>query len=254
MSLGAGKFRLIIRKSIGARLSPVRKRSRDIVDDEVEPEALGAGPVAILSGVLIVMMSTAILYNAILGQHGGRDDSAEGAGHVDIITAESKKTGEPTTRISVIGKSRGKAESLVAAVQGELAALGLFDGESDGVAGYRTRRAIAEYQRRNGLPANGKADQQLLEHIRFTTKLISASEYTNTIPQGAGQERIRKIQAGLAALGYRPGRFDGHVGAQTSEAIRQFETDRGWPLTGEISDELVAELTDSGALSEGEAR
>ncbi|MGH6874203.1 MAG: peptidoglycan-binding domain-containing protein [Aestuariivirgaceae bacterium] len=234
----------------------MRKRSQQIVEDEVEPETLGAGPVAILSGVLIVMMSTAILYNAILGQRGEADTSAgaDPAGHVEIITAGSKKTQEPTTRISVVGKSREKTDSLVASVQSELAALGLFDGVSDGVAGYRTRRAIAEYQRRNGLPANGKANQELLDHIRFTTKLISASEYTNTIPQGADQERIRKIQAGLAALGYRPGRFDGHIGAQTSEAIRQFEADRGWPVTGEISDELTAELIDIGALSEGEAR
>jgi peptidoglycan hydrolase-like protein with peptidoglycan-binding domain len=234
----------------------VRKRSQDVVEDEVEPEALGAGPVAILSGVLIVMMSTAILYNAILGQHREADISAgaDQGGHVDIITAGSKKPPQPTTRISVVGKSREKGESLVAAVQSELAALGLFDGPSDGVAGYRIRRAIAEYQRRNGLQANGKADQRLLEHIRFTTKLISASEYTNTIAAGAGQERIRKIQAGLAALGYRPGQFDGHIGAQTSQAIRQFEADRGWPLTGEISDELIAELADIGALSEGEAR
>ena len=103
-------------------------------------------------------------------------------------------------------------------------------------------------------PANGKADQQLLDHIRFTTKLISASEYTNSIPRAAEEARIRKIQAGLAALGYRPGRFDGHVGAQTSEAIRQFEADRGWPVTGEISEQLIAELTDIGAFAEGEAR
>jgi peptidoglycan hydrolase-like protein with peptidoglycan-binding domain len=256
MPAGSGKFRLIIRKSISARLSPVRKRSQHIVEDEVEPETLGAGPVAILSGVLIVMMSTAILYNAILGQHGtaGISATAEQEAHVEIITAGAKKTAEPTTRISVVGKSRTKGGSLVAAVQSELAALGLFDGPSDGVAGYRTRRAIAEYQRRNGLPANGKADQELLDHIRFTTKLISASEYTNTIARDADQLRIRKIQAGLAALGYRPGQFDGHIGTQTSDAIRQFEADRGWPVTGEISDELIAELTDIGAFKEGEAR
>jgi peptidoglycan hydrolase-like protein with peptidoglycan-binding domain len=235
----------------------VGKRSQHIVEDEVEPETLGAGPVAVLSGVLIVMMSTAILYNAVFGQRGAQDKSAgvqQGA-HVEIITAGSKnKAPPPTTRITVVGKSQGKGDALIAAVQSELAALGLFDGQSDGVAGYRTRRAIAEYQRRNGLPSNGKADQELLDHIRFTTKLISASAYTNTIPEDEGEERIRKIQSGLAALGYRPGQFDGHIGTQTSAAIRQFEADRGWPVTGEISDALMAELTDIGALPEGESR
>jgi peptidoglycan hydrolase-like protein with peptidoglycan-binding domain len=234
----------------------VGKRSQHIIEDEAEPETLGTGPVAVLSGVLIVMMSTAILYNAVIGQRGAQIDTAgaEPGPRVEIITAGSKNKAPPTTRITVVGKSQGKGDALIASVQSELAALGLFDGRSDGVAGYRTRRAIAEYQRRNGLPANGKADQELLDHIRFTTKLISASEYTNTIPEEEGQERIRKIQSGLAALGYRPGRFDGHIGAQTSAAIRQFEADRGWPVTGEISDELIAELTDTGALPQGEGR
>jgi peptidoglycan hydrolase-like protein with peptidoglycan-binding domain len=231
----------------------VKKRSQDS-DDDIEPETLGAGPVAVLSGVLIVMMSTAILYNAVLRQH----DSAEIAAadrhrKVEVITAGSSDGSKPTTRVTVAGKAR-KGDTLVAAVQSELAALGLFDGASDGVAGYRTRRAIADYQRKNGLQPNGKADEQLLDHIRLTTKLISASKYTNTISRDAGEERIGRIQAGLAALGYRPGQFDGHIGAQTSAAIRQFEADRGWPVTGEISEDLIAELVDIGALAEGDTR
>ena len=61
---------------------------------------------------------------------------------------------------------------------------------------------------------------------------------------------MRRVQKGLAALGYRPGAFDGFLVTQTREAIRQFETDRGWAVTGEISNALIAELTDVGAFAE----
>ncbi len=47
----------------------------------------------------------------------------------------------------------------VAAAQRALAALGYAAGSADGVMGPRTRQAIAAFQRDNGLPVTGEADQ-----------------------------------------------------------------------------------------------
>jgi peptidoglycan hydrolase-like protein with peptidoglycan-binding domain len=68
-----------------------------------------------------------------------------------------------------------------------------------------------------------------------------------------GDEQVRRLQKGLAELGYRPGKLDGFMGDETRNAIRQFERDRGWPITGEISNSLLAELADIGALPASEA-
>jgi peptidoglycan hydrolase-like protein with peptidoglycan-binding domain len=233
----------------------VKKKPDEPLDIDA-PETLSAGPLALLSSVLIALMSSAILYNLIWRQHGQLEAlrADERQPYVEIIAGEPNR--DPSRRTHVT-RTKGSDE-LIAAVQEELLALGLFQGPPDGIAGAKTRAAVLAYQRKNALPATGRADRRLLEHMRFTGKLISASDYTNTIAvapgeetaAAAGEERVRRIQKGLAALGYRPGAFDGFLGQQTRDAIRQFEGDRGWTVTGEISAALVAELSDIGAFAE----
>ena len=49
--------------------------------------------------------------------------------------------------------------------QGQLREQGLYRGADDGVIGRGTRRAIAQFQRRNGLPATGRLDEQTLGQL-----------------------------------------------------------------------------------------
>jgi hypothetical protein len=53
-------------------------------------------------------------------------------------------------------------DATVAAVQRRLARAGYYHGSIDGVIGNGTRRAIAAYERNNGLPVDGRIDRQLL--------------------------------------------------------------------------------------------
>jgi peptidoglycan hydrolase-like protein with peptidoglycan-binding domain len=226
----------------------VRKKPEEILDEELPEASFAVGPLGVLASVLIALMSSAILYNLIWRQSALDNGLAQDRAYIEITAGETrKKPREPATRVTV--KKNSERSALIAAVQQELSAHGLFAGEADGLAGDRTRAAIKAYQRRNGIAETGRADRQLLDHLRYTGKLLSASEYTNTIAL-AGDERVARIQRGLAALGYRPGAFDGHLGGQTREAIRQFERDRNWPVTGEISDLLIDELSDIGAFAE----
>lgn len=233
----------------------MKKKPQELVEDDTPPETLSAGPIGILASVLIAVMSSAILHNLIWRQNGqdpGRNTHDQG--YVEIIAAETKHQSiKPAARPSLNENSQGR-DPLVTAVQKELAALGFFEGPADGIAGHRTHEAVAAYQRKNNLAETGKPDHKLLDHIKFTNKLLSAIEYTDTIAPPTGDDRVQKVQKGLAALGYRPGRFDGFIGQQTREAIRQFEHDRGWPLTGEISNLLIAELADIGAFAETKPR
>jgi hypothetical protein len=50
----------------------------------------------------------------------------------------------------------------VQAIQARLKALGFYAGAVDGLAGPRTRSAIAAFQRANGLPVDGSANRELL--------------------------------------------------------------------------------------------
>ena len=56
----------------------------------------------------------------------------------------------------------GKDYSMAVRVQRELAQAGYYRGAIDGVIGDGTRRAIRNYERDNGLPVDGRIDDQLL--------------------------------------------------------------------------------------------
>ncbi len=53
---------------------------------------------------------------------------------------------------------------------------------------------------------------------------------------------VRRIQSGLASLGYDPGPADGIPGPRTRTAIRAFQDRQGLPVTGEVSASLDAAL------------
>jgi S1-C subfamily serine protease len=58
---------------------------------------------------------------------------------------------------------------------------------------------------------------------------------------------VEDVQAKLAALGYDPGPADGVMGQRTRAGIRAFQADVGLPVDGQVSDQLIAALSDAGA-------
>ncbi len=250
-SLGpAGKLRLIIRKGNWRYFAPVKKKDPEEYEIEPVPEdVLRVGPIGMIASVLIALMSSAILYNLIWRQHALNPEPRGGERtYVEIIAGEAPAGAEG----NAAPKNNSERSALVRGVQEELSGLELFDGPVDGIAGERTRAAILAYQRKHRLEATGKADRKLLDHLRFTGALLKASEYTSAISARKTDDKVAKVQKGLAALGYRPGAYDGFLGGETREAIRQFERDRNWPITGELSDLLIEELSDIGAFAETE--
>ena len=61
--------------------------------------------------------------------------------------------------------SAGYTDSLIGQVQLRLARSGYYHGAIDGVSGNATRRAIREYERAHGLPADGQVRKRLLTTI-----------------------------------------------------------------------------------------
>jgi hypothetical protein len=52
--------------------------------------------------------------------------------------------------------------------------------------------------------------------------------------EAPGRERIKVIQARLAAVGSDPGPIDGILGPKTREALKQFQETEGLPSTGKV--------------------
>ena len=61
--------------------------------------------------------------------------------------------------------------------------------------------------------------------------------------QAAGARRVASVQRALTEYGYGQLKPTGAVGADTQAAITKFERDRKLPVTGQMSDRLVKELT-----------
>jgi peptidoglycan hydrolase-like protein with peptidoglycan-binding domain len=198
------------------------------------------------------ILGLAILANAFFGQPDtGRMLAASSGG-------DASQADGGSARLEVDAPGGGqtiqlKYDPLVETVQRELSSAGFYRGTVDGVIGRKTRQAIAEYQASVGLEPDGKATQDLIEHIRFTRAVSDASLFTGSIkpdPDAEARAAIRRVQTGLAELAYSPGEINGELTHQTRKAILAFQHDRQMPETGEITDGLLAELGKMSGQSE----
>ena len=202
-------------------------------------------PLSILALAATLTLSFAILYNAFLGQIGG-------TGRASFVASEESATGA-STRVDVNASDRRqgtivlKYDPRVEEVQRGLLATGNYKGMVDGVAGKRTRLAIADYQRAAGIKVDGEVSGELIEHLRYTQQVAAASEFTASVAElekDPGEAAaLRQVQTGLAELGYAPGEITGDMTSATIQAIIQFEKDRGLPRNGAVSPELLAEIS-----------
>lgn len=129
-------------------------------------------------------------------------------------------------------------ESFVLALQEELAAHGYHVGPIDGNIGSKSKGAIRQYQRDAGLPVDGIATRELLDHLKFATPKV----FARTQLMQADSALVRDIQTELQFRGYYQGALDGVIGPRTREAIILFQTDAGLPATGRVGSGLLADI------------
>ncbi|OYX15231.1 MAG: hypothetical protein B7Z15_01255 [Rhizobiales bacterium 32-66-8] len=143
------------------------------------------------------------------------------------------------------------ATPLVAELQRELARRGFYDGPADGVMGPKTEAAIRSFEQGARLKVTGEPTDALLAQVRRAPSIASLTGGDAGIATGSvrppaeipGANRILLVQKTLAKLGYGPLKPDGRPGTETRLAIQRFERDRNLPITGEITDKVVRELS-----------
>jgi peptidoglycan hydrolase-like protein with peptidoglycan-binding domain len=216
--------------------------------EDTEQELALRSPAAVLAAGIVAAMSFAIVFNTAWNQPDPALASLRGVMR-DVVEINVNNTADRrrTTHIIQTGKQPalgGSGTGLLLQVQQGLNELGYFTGTVDGIDGELTRKAVRRFQSRNGLPATGKINRELLDRIRYTKQLVDAAREG---PQP--DQLVMHVQTGLAELGYRPGAIDGFVGEGTRRAIREFEQHRGLPQTGEVSPRLLAEMKKVSGIS-----
>ena len=139
----------------------------------------------------------------------------------------------------------------IAQVQGVLKELGFYAGPLDGLSGPATGKAIEAYRAKVGLKASTVIDEELLVQLGIepTTAGIRPTPAPRTgesRPQTERAALIKKVQAGLKAFGQDGIEVDGIPGARTKNAIREFQSIFGLPVTGEPDQALYDKMREIG--------
>lgn len=120
-------------------------------------------------------------------------------------------------------------------IQKELRAHGYDAGPVDGRMGPRTAAAIRRYQRDAGLPVDGIASKELLDHLKF----VLPKTYAFGQPVLGV---VLDVQRELARRDYYLGPQDGLAGPMTLRAVEAFLIDAGLPGTERIDSYLLEQI------------
>lgn len=127
----------------------------------------------------------------------------------------------------------------VVRLQVELKRLGFNPGSADGYFGSKTRSALKAYQSARGLKVTGVADQATWSKINAESGGMLAG---TTVPRGSSGTQVKYLQQALIGFGFLSGSADGKYGAQTTEAVRQFQSAYGLSVDGSAGPDTMTSL------------
>lgn len=167
---------------------------------------------------------------------------------LDLTKSEVAKLPELTGSVPKLSGT-----NIVREVQIVLSDLGLYSGEIDGLEGPQTRSAIEAYRRIIGEKGGSEIDTALLRQLgldRTEPQTVSASGegQLQTASLQSDNDAVRRVQAGLKAFGNDDIEVDGILGSRTHEAITEFQSLFGLPVTGEPDRALITKMQEIGLI------
>jgi peptidoglycan hydrolase-like protein with peptidoglycan-binding domain len=187
------------------------------------------------------------------GYDAGPVDGYFGSRTSSAISAYQRKnnllvTGQASTGLLVHIRNNGekantgggdgdRRKAVISRTQTRLQKLG-YNVVSTGDVDFRTRAAIRDYQRDNGLAVTGDLDRQLVRHVRIKAR----DEAQDGDDEGLSTRDLADIENGLRIRGYNVGPVDGRIDSKTTAAIRAYQRDRGDVIDGEPSEKLAKAL------------
>jgi peptidoglycan hydrolase-like protein with peptidoglycan-binding domain len=228
---------------------------------------------ALTGGVLVSLVATVAIVSNALGYRDNRHPAPlfQTRPYESKPVAALPQAPQPAPTVAAEAaapraKPRASESLLVRDVQSALKDRGLYLGPVDGILGPATADAVRGFEKQAGFTQTGEPTDRLLANLRersgpIPPKPLTAAAQTSAptpvptpAPHGAplaakadtlaqgGDERLQRAQRALMAAGYGPVRTDGKLDERTQDAIRRLELDRGWPITGRLSDRLMVDV------------
>ncbi len=187
-----------------------------------------------LLAIMAIFLATA--GNALFLQERGRMPNAVLANRIPL----DKPAGETPTQAASPAQTpaESSAQRLLSALQRELARHGYADqlqAQGNGI-----RRAVLAYEFDNIMPLTGEPTQALLKQILFDLGQAPRGAFADRAE--ANQRLVMEIQKTLLGLGFFRGALSGRMDVWTAAAVKDFERNRGLPLSGRLSEALLLEL------------
>jgi peptidoglycan hydrolase-like protein with peptidoglycan-binding domain len=158
------------------------------------------------------------------------------AARVRLLREMRRDSGVVLSRGSGYGTAAGN--SLVRALQIQLARAGHRPGPIDGLYGPRTQASVSGFQGAYGLPIDGVAGPRTLGEITARTPVL----YPGAGRATGGAAPVRGLQRRLAKAGYSPGPIDGIFGPATEHAVRRYQAAHGLRVNGVADPRTIARL------------
>ena len=189
----------------------------------------------------------------------------EAAG-ITYTASGSSSSASSSSSSSVSGSAilrYGTRSDEVLKLQQNLTKLGLYTGTISGHYGSITEAAVMNFQRKNGLSADGIAGAKTLAKIEEKVNGTSSSSSSGSSSSSSGNaaanssngllkygvrsDAVRTLQQNLKTLGYYDGSVTGNFGRLTKEAVYNFQKANGLSADGVAGAKTLSSI--SGKLS-----
>ena len=166
-----------------------------------------------------------------------------------VATAEFQRmlfAGEVPAYNPYLPLKRGDRGTRVSRMQAELKALGYYAGAADGVYGKGTEKAVAAFQKQEGLNQTGQADEETLRAL-FSESASQNLSYIE-LRSGDSGKRVAELISRLVELYYLPSTAEGNeYTSQVARGVRHFQRQNGFDANSVASVAMQEALFDDDA-------
>ena len=166
-----------------------------------------------------------------------------------VATAEFQRmlfAGEVPAYNPYLPLKRGDRGTRVSRMQAELKALGYYAGAADGVYGKGTEKAVAAFQKQEGLNQTGQADEETLKAL-FSESASQNLSYIE-LRSGDSGKRVAELISRLVELYYLPSTAEGNeYTSQVARGVRHFQRQNGFDANSVASVAMQEALFDDDA-------
>jgi peptidoglycan hydrolase-like protein with peptidoglycan-binding domain len=180
--------------------------------------------------------------------------SLVGIGLASPAFAQSAGTAQNPTATNGVLQSSDQGDT-VSQVQRRLTELGYYKGPVTGYFDLSTQAAVLQFQRANGLAADGVVGAETTNALNLGRagqgQSVGATESTGSgsTASNSSDQSVTEVQRQLTQLGYYKGTINGVFDSQTQTAVMNFQRDRGLAVDGIVGSATTAALYQTPASS-----